>query len=171
MRAGVQLNQFRKFELNKLVRDRFVEELLLQGQGSQASYRFLNSKQLIEAFFTKLCQAKAEFYEQPDIGKLVDVKEIIEEAEIVHHRRGIEIPENLSAEIVEVRANFDGLLQAAGVTIDELEIHQSEKRSQKGGFSTHTYLKTVTLPSQSQWAKYFASRPDRFPEILEETQH
>ena len=126
----------RTFELNKLVRDKIVEST--KTQGGEVKYKKLGDKKLTEALVAKLVEEAKELKgTELSIEELADLKEIIEQ-----------IAKNLK------------------ITGKELATAQAKKRSKNGGFTKGHFIETLTLPADNKWAKYYASDPKRFPEIM-----
>jgi predicted house-cleaning noncanonical NTP pyrophosphatase (MazG superfamily) len=126
----------RTFELNKLVRDKIVDSTL--ESGGTAQYRALKDDDRMRALYDKLDEEMAELKEgeETELEKLADVREVIE-----------------------------AIAVGLGHSITELHAVQYDKRRKVGGFTAGIFVETVTVPSDSEIANYYASHPDRFPEV------
>ena len=128
----------RTFKLNKLVRDNIVEGH--EADGGVVDYVLLEGEELYKALLDKLTEEVAEM-------------------------KSAETEIELAKEI----ADFRYLLQAIAdfKNVQEKDIVNAGRKRTKtaGGFMKGHYINTVTLPADNKWAKYYASQPDRFPEV------
>ena len=133
--------QTRTFKLDKLVRDGIVEST--ESQGGQVEYEVLEGQELIDALVKKLQEEFEELQngEEPDLEKLADLAEILDSIAVAKGHKKVE---------------FDAV--------------QYDKRRKIGSFTSGHFVYTVTLPSDNQWAEYYAQYPERFPEITEDEQ-
>ena len=125
----------RTFKLNKLVRDKIVENNI--GYGGKVKYKTLSGNDLTKALIDKLIEEAKEL-KKSDLSaeELADIKEIL-----------IALREHLKIQ--------------AGV----LEDARRKKAAETGRFKKGHYVESLTLPADNKWAKYYASDPKRFPEI------
>ena len=126
----------RKFKLDKLVRDGVFDNM--QALGEVIDYKILTGPAFIEALHNKLFEEIKEFdptSEKP-LTELADVLETIE-----------------------------ALAKALGSDFEQLRKIQATKRSKRGGFGKRIFVKTVALNDDDPWVEYYASHPDRFPEL------
>jgi predicted house-cleaning noncanonical NTP pyrophosphatase (MazG superfamily) len=100
---------------NKLVRDRIPE--IIQSDGHQPTTRVLDDGSYQAALLVKLC----------------------EEAQEAHAASAEELPSEL-ADVLEV---LQALVQASGMTWDEILILTARKRAQRGGFDKRIFLESV----------------------------
>ncbi len=123
------------FKLNKLVRDNIVQ--LHLEMGGDVQYKTLKGDKLTKALLTKLVEEAEEMNQSNlSVGELADLKELV-----------------------------NALQKHLNVDSDELTKKQSQKRKINGAFTKGHFINTVTLPADNKWAKYYASDPERFPEI------
>ena len=135
-KLGRIMTEMRTFRLDKLVRDGILQSTV--DMGGSAWSRKLKGKKLTKALFDKLDEEMKELKtgSEPDLEKLADVREVIE-----------------------------ALAVNLGHTVTELHAVQYDKKGKIGGFAAGIYIDTVTLPEDTEMADYYASDPDRFPEI------
>jgi len=125
----------RTFKLNKLVRDKIVENT--EEQGGTVNYHILKGKKLTKALLTKLVEEAHELRTSDlAVGELADLQELV-----------------------------DALIEHLGTSKAELIKGQKEKRIRNGTFKKGHFIDTLTLPADNKWAKYYAGDPKRFPEI------
>lgn len=130
----------KSFKLNKLVRDGLVESAEEMGATSEVS--ILTGTHLLEGILDKIeeevGEARAQLREtgKIELEELADLRELPEAAAV-----------------------------GQGHTLTELHSVQYDKRREKGSFIKGLFVKTQTWPAGSDMAKYYASNPDRFPEI------
>lgn len=127
----------RSFELNKLVRTgKFVD---MRAQKQEVRYRQLEGKELHAALGSKLVEEATEF--DPDssdpLKELADLQQAIKDT-----------------------------AEARGYTLEDVEQRRQEEEARWGGFERGIFVETVTLDESSRWAAYYASDPERFPEIV-----
>lgn len=125
----------RTFKLNKLVRDKIVEST--EAQGGVVNYKKLSGQKLTDALVKKFIEEAEELkVSELSVDELADLKEIIEQI----------------AKDLKIRDK-------------ELTAAQAEKRVKNGGFTKGHFIKTINLPADNKWTKYYAAEPKRFPEI------
>lgn len=89
-------------------------------------------------------------------------KKLQEEAlEVVLASTKMEVME----EIADVKEVLDALMKKLDISPDELEEIKLAKNTKKGGFNKGVYLKTMTLPKDSDIAKRFLKEPHKYPRI------
>lgn len=135
----------RKFLLNKLVRDNIVPDM--QAKGQQVVSRQLDDAEFLREAGRKVTEETTEF----DADK-ADVKELADT---------LEAAETVVAAAKDVAAKL-------GISLEELEAVQAKRREERGGFAARTYVESVTLADDDEWAGYYASDPKRFKEIKDE---
>lgn len=126
----------RTFRLNKLVRDKIIKST--EAQGGEVQFRRLSKGEKIEALIDK----------------------IIEEA------MELAASESAVSEIADIREALLQLAREHGITEEDILLEQERKLVKNGGFEKGHFIKTLTLPADNEWAKYYASDPKRFPEII-----
>jgi predicted house-cleaning noncanonical NTP pyrophosphatase (MazG superfamily) len=125
----------RTFRLNKLVRDKIIEYNI--GYGGKVQYKTLRGEKLNNALVVKLVEEAKELQSgELSAEELADLKEIIEQ-----------IAENIK------------------ISIEEIETIQKMKKTKNGAFKKGYFIEELTLPAEHKWALYYASDPERFPEI------
>lgn len=126
----------RTFQLDKLVRDNIVP--FTKARGGSADYELLEREALQKALVEKIIEEAKELQDGDlSVDELADLQEIIDE-----------------------------LTTQIGSSRKQVAEKQAKKRTMNGGFSKGHYVKTVTLPAENKWAKYYASNPERFPEVI-----
>jgi predicted house-cleaning noncanonical NTP pyrophosphatase (MazG superfamily) len=132
----------RKFLLNKLARDGIVPEMEKAGQ--QVESRVLEDTEFLREAGRKVLEEITEFDpEKPDAKELVDI---------------IEASETTAQAARDFAAKM-------GISIEELEALQLQRRKERGGFDKRLYIESVTLENNDPWATYYASDPQRFKEV------
>ncbi len=126
----------RTFKLNKLVRDKIVDYHLKFGE---VDYRVLKGREYLESLKTKILEEAQE----------MDVADA----------------EHLFKELADLQEVIDCILTEIGKTKRDLEVAQAKKNQKSGSFKKKHFINTVTLPSDNEWAQYYAKDPGRFPEI------
>lgn len=126
----------RTFRLNKLVRDKLVRVNL--DMNGKVDYKILNGDKLNKALLKKLIE---------------EARELEQEAELT------------AGEIADLQEILDQLVKNYGLSKTEIRATQAKKRTKNGGFAKGHYIKTLTLPTDNEWAKYYAADPKRFPEV------
>jgi predicted house-cleaning noncanonical NTP pyrophosphatase (MazG superfamily) len=130
-------DRLRTFRLEKLVRDGIVASH--EAVGGSCVSRQIADQELANATQHKVLEEVGELF-RPDQGRTpseyADVIEaVLKDAEV------------------------------AGISPDEVMRAMQAKKDRMGGFSTNTFVETATVPETSWLAEYYASQPDRFPEI------
>lgn len=125
----------RSFRLNKLVRDKIITSTQDAGGSVQA-------KRLTQSDFNSVL-----------------VEKLIEEAkELKNAEFSVE-------EIADIQEIIDQICKNLKISPEELIKAQKAKKEKNGGFENGDYIETVTLPADNKWAEYYASDPERFPEV------
>ena len=68
-------------------------------------------------------------------------------------------------ELAQILGIFGALATELGFSKKDLVTVEEEKQRELGGYVNGIFVKTITLPETSEWVAYYASEPDRFPEI------
>jgi predicted house-cleaning noncanonical NTP pyrophosphatase (MazG superfamily) len=123
----------RTFRLNKLVRDKIVQNHL--DSGGKVKFRRLAKKEKRQALANKIVEEAKE---------LATSKEILEEL----------------ADLQEV---IDQLAKDDGITKFQITAVQKKKRASNGGFENGDFIEQESWKEGHKWAKYYASDPKIFP--------
>jgi len=95
---------------------------------------------------------------QSDFNSVL-VEKLIEEAkELKNAEFSVE-------EIADIQEIIDQICKNLKISPEELIKAQKAKKEKNGGFENGDYIETVTLPADNKWAEYYASDPERFPEV------
>lgn len=126
-----------EFELNKLVRDKYID--IYERDGQIAKTRELFKPEHLQELLKKVLEESAEL--DLDAPK-----------------------EEIISEIADIQQSLDDLAQL--LNIDQLEIskYQMEKAKKLGGFLMGIYVETIELSDGDSWIEYYRSKPDLFPE-------
>jgi predicted house-cleaning noncanonical NTP pyrophosphatase (MazG superfamily) len=128
----------RTFKLNKLVRDLIVE--FNTARGGLVKFKTLSGKELNNALITKLIEEAKELQNsEMSAHELADLKEIL-----------------------------DQLAKNLGISTKELKDLQKIKNAKNGAFKKGHFIENLSLPADNEWVKYYASDPERFPEVENE---
>jgi predicted house-cleaning noncanonical NTP pyrophosphatase (MazG superfamily) len=127
----------RTFKLNKLVRDKIVDEMKAKRQ--EPEVRKLQGAELIEALIAKLLEEAREL----DSTK----------------------PESTLRELVDLQEVIDELTVVLGSSSENLRRLQDERRNSAGSLAGHYFVGELALRNDDPWVEYYAAEPDRFPEI------
>lgn len=125
----------RTFKLNKLVRDKIVQDHIKSG--AKIQHRKLNPKQKRAALLDK----------------------IIEEAQEAKNSK------KLLPEIADIQEAINQLIEDERLAKSQIAAEQEKKRNKNGGFKNGDYIGEETWPAEHHWAKYYAAEPERFPEV------
>ena len=116
----------------------------MERAGQQVEHRTLGDAEFLREAGRKVLEETAEFdADKPDVKELADILEAAETA---------------------AQAARD-MAARAGITREELEAVQLQRREERGGFADRVYVESVTLQDDDKWAAYYASDPERFPEV------
>lgn len=126
-----------KFRFDKLVRDGIVDKIV--GNGGTVKSRTLSDIEMLDAARTKL----------------------LEEVRELNAASGKEIP----GELADIQELVNLMCELAGITPEQLEKLRAQKAQKAGAFNDRTYIETVEVPDDSEWADYYRSQPDRYPEV------
>lgn len=126
----------RTFRLDKLVRDEIVAGH--EAEGGKCVSRVLTGKELEMALIDKVREEIDELLESEnrELGEYADVRQAIQ-----------------------------ALAELDGYSDGELTAQMDKRVSEIGAFTAGVYIETVTVPESSWFADYYASRPERFPEV------
>lgn len=126
-----------EFRYDKLVRDGIPERVV--NSGGTVNSRTLGDKEM-------LAEAR---------------RKLLEEAQELNNATPKDVPE----ELVDIQELVNLLCQLCNITPEQLEGLKAKKAQKAGTFQQRTYIETVKVPSSSEWAKYYRSQPDRYPEV------
>jgi len=125
------------FELKKLVRDKFVEIFIAQGQVPH--YRFLSK----------------------DEHRVYLADKVVEEARELANTP----PDSITEEIGDVQQALDDLRRTYGITKAELDTVMRAKRAKSGGFGKGLFIESLDLKEGDPWIEYYRKEPERFHEV------
>jgi len=126
-----------KFELNKLVRDKLVDD-------------YEKSNQLAEYKKLTPIEHKSEL-----------IRKIIEEASEIKIDSS---QDEIISEIADIRQVIDDLSELCGISSEQIELKKQTKFDKKGGFKAGVYVTAIALKDDDEWVKYYRARPDVFLE-------
>ena len=130
----------RKFEFNKLVRDKIPIHMVEQGEVPEV--RILSVEEYRRELFRKIGEEALE----------------------------LEIStENPLSEIADLRELIDCVMRLYSGQYEEEDVYieRSKKNSQSGSFYGRQFIGLVSIPEGSKWIEYFETRSDRYPEVIE----
>ena len=99
-----------KYAYNKLVRDK-IPEAIERTEGRTANYKILNDKEYLQELDRKLFEEAHEFVEEHSVEELADLMEVI-----------------------------SAIMNARGLSLEEVEIARKAKSNKKGKFDDKIYL-------------------------------
>lgn len=99
-----------KYAYNKLVRDK-IPEAIERTEGRTANYKILNDKEYLQELDRKLFEEAHEFVEEHSVEELADLMEVIR-----------------------------AIMNARGLSLEEVEIARKAKSNKKGKFDDKIYL-------------------------------
>lgn len=131
----------KRFQFAKLVRDRIPEHLESDGQ-------VIEGKKILD-----------------DEGFIQELrKKVIEEATELAAAR---TAEEMKEELADVQEVVDYLQRALRMTHEEMASYQQKKIAKNGAFEDRVYIEAVGVEEGSRWGKYYAERPQKYPEVKE----
>lgn len=99
-----------KYAYNKLVRDK-IPEAIERTEGRTANYKILNDKEYLQELDRKLFEEAHEFVEEHSVEELADLMEVIR-----------------------------AIMNARGLSLEEVEVARKAKSNKKGKFDDKIYL-------------------------------
>jgi predicted house-cleaning noncanonical NTP pyrophosphatase (MazG superfamily) len=126
-----------KFKLNKLVRDKIVEDQI--AAGGKPTYRLLTDEEHKQALVTKIIE---------------ETKELSKASEAA-----------IADEIADVLQVVHDLIDKHGLSNSDIITAMEIKRDKKGSFKKGVFVESLELEENNPWVAYYRSEPDRFPEI------
>lgn len=133
--------KFRKFQQNKLWRDKAIE--LLEQTGSKIHWIQLNDQEFEEQLRIKFAE------ESQEVIKSTTKEQLIEEL----------------ADILEVIASFGDVYE---FTLQDVIDAQIKKKQARGGFSGRKFVTIAEHQDGSFGTQYCLADPNKYPEIIEE---
>ncbi len=133
-----------KFEFNKLVRDGLRKEY--EDKGQRAEYIELSPIELKRQLARKA---------------LEEAKELVE----LVSQDGLENIESITEEIGDIKQSIMDLMEVYSIDENQVEKARLEKFERKGGFSGGTFVSTLELNEDDEWAEYYRSQPDIYREV------
>ena len=127
-----------KFLLNKLIRDKLVDEYTRLNQ--MATYKTLSDSELLEALRQKIFE---ELQEIPLNGSLDDFEK----------------------EIADTQQALDDLVALRGASPEQIQSIRLSKAEKKGGFTGAHYVETLELAEDDEWVAYYRAEPKRYKEL------
>jgi predicted house-cleaning noncanonical NTP pyrophosphatase (MazG superfamily) len=125
----------REFQINKLVRDKRVEQM--EAEGAHVSFRNLTHKELDTALRAKLVEEAQE----------------------------LQLAEDVTGELADILELFTLIATLHTISSEDIESTRQIKIEKDGEFTSGVYLETILLPNESRWIENFASRPEKYPEL------
>lgn len=127
----------RKFQLNKLVRDKIVDEMI--AIGDIPTWRTLSDKEYTLALRKKL----------------------VEESNEVLNASNKDILDELAA----TQEVVDALLNTLQISKSDFAKIQQKKNTEKGSFKKKIFVEYLEAKEGSKWANYFGADPMKYPEV------
>jgi predicted house-cleaning noncanonical NTP pyrophosphatase (MazG superfamily) len=100
----------------------------------------------------------AEFNKQLRIKLLEEAHEVVATKNRDH----------LIDELGDLYEVIDTIADLHGISKDEILRAQSQKREEKGGFSSRTFVEVAEHPAGSYGEKYCLADPEKYPEVCPE---
>lgn len=126
-----------KFKVDKLVRDKIVDNQLASGATPQ--YRVLDDDEHKTALIHKVIE---------------EAKELLEAA-----------PADIVSELADVQQALDDLAEKHGLTHADVAQAAQAKNDKNGAFKKGHYIESVDLPEDDIWVEYYRRNAERYPEI------
>jgi predicted house-cleaning noncanonical NTP pyrophosphatase (MazG superfamily) len=123
------------FKLNKLVRDRIVQDHL--NSGGKVKFKRLPAWEKRQALADK----------------------------IIEETKELAVSEEILEELADLQEVLDQLAKDAGISKVQIAEVQKTKRAKNGGFENGDFIEQETWPAEHKWTKYYANEPERFPEV------
>lgn len=121
----------KKFEVEKLVRDKVVDHIL-SNKLAKADYKKLDDKEF-------LSELKNKFYEELEEFNLSD-------------------EENIKNELADLQLIIDYFLKTLNIDKKELKLISKNKNKKIGVFNKKIFLKTVELDENDNWLPYYQKK-------------
>lgn len=131
----------RTFRYDKLVRDKIVPEMLVDGD--EVEFEILEDDQrYLRALLDKLVEEAGE------AAKIVDAPD-----------------DELLGELGDLEAIIDDILVLRRLTRRQLNAAKVRKNNKRGRFRHRYFIHAVTVSVSSPWLQYYLDRPDQYPEV------
>ncbi len=127
----------RKFQLNKLVRDKIVDEMITIGD--TPTWRKLSQKEYILALKKKLVEESNEVLKASN-------KDILDE-------------------LAATQEIIDSILNTLQISKSDFAKIQKKKNTEKGSFKKKLFVEFLEAEAGSKWANYFGADPKKYPEV------
>lgn len=125
-----------RFRVQKLIRDRLPQ--IMRSQGLAVFDRRLDDDEFVAALKDKLQEEAQEVREATSPAELAD-------------------------ELADVMEVILALIQASGLSLDEIEASRLAKRSERGGFDQRVFNAAVEAEDGLPAAAYYLARPRQYP--------
>ena len=125
------------FEFSKLVRDKIVEQQIVEG--SHPHYRVLVLKDHKKELIRKI-------------------------AEEVHEIESASANE-IASELADVQQALDDLCALYAISKTDVASAQRKKLQKKGAFRKGIYVESITIDEANEWVEYYRAHPDRYREV------
>lgn len=129
-----------RFYLQKLVRDKVVDNCLSDPEVLKTSYRQLSGEEFRRELLRKI-------HEEADEIPLGDDK----------HDESL-------AELADLQEVVDALRQNFGFSKEEIQAAQQRKRDDRGGFDERRYIDYNDIAEGSRWIDIFRAQPEKYRE-------
>lgn len=129
-----------RFYLQKLVRDKVIDDCLSDPEVLKTSYRQLSGEEFRRELLRKI-------HEEADEIPLGDDKR----------------DESL-AELADLQEVVDALRQNFGFSKEEIQTAQQRKRDNRGGFDERHYIDYNDIAEGSRWVDVFRAQPEKYRE-------
>lgn len=129
-----------RFYLQKLVRDKVIDNCLSDPEVLKTSYRQLSGEEFRRELLRKI-------HEEADEIPLGDDKR----------------DESL-AELADLQEVVDALRQNFGFSKEEIQTAQQRKRDNRGGFDERHYIDYNDIAEDSRWVDVFRAQPEKYRE-------
>jgi predicted house-cleaning noncanonical NTP pyrophosphatase (MazG superfamily) len=126
-----------RFQLNKLVRDKFIA--VYSALGEKPIYRYLGPEEHTRQLIRKVAEEASELSIAP--------------------------PQKLAEEIADIEQVLDDLKTVLNIQKSDILSIKQTKKKDKGGFRKGLYIETLQLNDEDPWVQYYRKEPKRFPEL------
>lgn len=129
----------RKFRLNKVVRSKLIARML--ADKTEVESRELGGEEAYQAVLRKVSEEAQEAISAPMSKR--------------------------ASELADIQTAVKDAISLSGVSQKEVDAQEQQLAKSKGRFVPTVYVKTVNVQDNDPMAEYYASQPDRFPEVRE----
>lgn len=129
----------RYFLVNKLIRDKILDSMIKGGQEPQDIIK-LNKRQFISELIKKLVEEINEFKLAKDKESIADEISDTEEA-LFYLKKELKISDSYIKKL------------------------RKQKKDKAGVFDKKIFIKSVGIPENNKWFRYYMNNPDKYPEI------